>query len=235
MSRMDYEIAKRVYEFALSGGLTDEELSFLMGKRNKYFFELLNPTEKDKIKTEQLDILPTILQISIRNIVPNDVKPGEQIKLSASRKVTSKKIVYTHVVIDTDGKVSEPIIWTKRLLKGERKRVNKPLHATILKLIKDGYFSQHRNALEIYLLLKEKSTCNFTLADVQKSLLDLTRHQEAGSILSRNIKRCQVCIPKFAKSLTVFFSTILNEPNINNNYENAPITQNRLCKEVPFE
>jgi hypothetical protein len=188
MSRMDYEIAKRVYEFTLAKGLTDEEVSFLMGKRNKYFFDLLNPTEKDKIKTEQLDILPTILQIPVRQIVPNDVKPGEQVKLYASKKVTATKTTYRHIVIATDGSESEPIIWIKKSAKGNRKQVNERLHTTILQFIDDEYFKQYRNALEIHLRLKEKSTFDFTPADLQKSLLDLARTVKNISILKRAIE-----------------------------------------------
>lgn len=71
MSRIDFEIAKRVYERILDLGMDDEEVSFLMGKRNKYVFDILDPTEKDKFKTEQLDYLPTILKTSIQSLVPD--------------------------------------------------------------------------------------------------------------------------------------------------------------------
>jgi len=171
MSKMDYEIAKRVYEYCLAIGLSDEELSFLMGKRNKYYFDLLNPTEKDKIKTEQLDMLPAILELHIREIVPNNIKPGEQIKIHGSKKVSATKIVYRHTVVYPDGTESAEIIWTKKVLKGERKQVNESLHSAVSELVHDGYFGKQRNALELYLTLKDKiKDLSFTPADLQKSL-----------------------------------------------------------------
>lgn len=167
---MDYEIAKRVYEFSLAIGLSDEELSFLMGKRNKYFFDLLNPAEKDKIKTEQLDMLPAILQLPIREIVPNTIKPGEQIKIRGSKKVSATKIVYRHTVVYPDGTESPEIVWTKKVLKGERKQLNEMLHSTVLELVYAGYFGKLRNALELFLKLKDNKNLSFIPADLQKSL-----------------------------------------------------------------
>lgn len=170
MSRMDYEIARRVYECCLAIGLSDEELSFLMGKRNKYIFDLLNPAEKDKIKTEQLDMLPTILQLPIRDIVPNTIKPWEQIKICGSKKVSATKIVYRHIVVYPDGTESGEIVWTKKVLKGERKQLNEMLHSAVLELVYAGYFGKLRNALELFLKLKDNKNLSFIPADLQKSL-----------------------------------------------------------------
>ena len=169
MSRMDYEIIKRVYECALSIGLSDEELSFLMGKRNKYFFDLLDPTEKDKLKTEQLDILPAILGIAIRDLVPNDVAAGEDVIIHASRSVTPLKVIYKHYVVFSNGSRGPVITWTKKLVKGLRKKVNVELHQRVLDLLESGYFNERRNALDLLLVLRGNGLL-FSPAELQKSL-----------------------------------------------------------------
>lgn len=173
MSRMDYEIACRTYELLQKTDLDDEELSFLLGKRNKYFFELLNPTEKDKLKTEQLNLLPTILNCGIRAIIPNNISKNEVVKIhNASKVVYDHKIVYQHEVEYADGRKSDLKVWTKKLVKGLRKKVHPEVHAELTKLLEgeEDYFSTPRTALNLYLLLKKKITVPFRPADLQKSL-----------------------------------------------------------------
>lgn len=173
MSRMDYEIACHVYELLLQTDLNDEDLSFLLGKRNKYFFELLDPTEKDKLKTEQLNMLPTILNCGIRAIIPNNISKNEVVKIhSASKVIYDHKIVYHHEVEYADGTKSYLKVWTKKLVKGLRKKVHPEVHAELTKLLEgeEDYFSTPRTALNLYLLLKKKITVPFRPADLQKSL-----------------------------------------------------------------
>ncbi|MEJ2880169.1 hypothetical protein [Pedobacter sp. GR22-6] len=128
-----------------------------------------------------MDILPSILQISIQNLVPNDLKPGEEVILHASKKISATKIVYKHRVHFADGTKSAEIIWSKKSIKGERKQVNEALHAIVLALCQEGYFDGDRNALELFLKLKNKKELSFTPADLQKSLAVLMnkKRQEA--------------------------------------------------------
>lgn len=170
MSRMDFEIAAQVYRCFTAIGLTDEEVSFLLGKRNKYVFDLLDPTEKDKFKTEQLDILPTILGNKIRDIVPNDIKPNENVNIKALKKVLPTKIVYEYVMVYPDNRESELVTITKKLMKGDRKKLHEQVHDLTLKLIEEGYFLVARNALELFLLYKDRLEVAFSPADLQKSL-----------------------------------------------------------------
>lgn len=177
MSKMDYMIARNVYERSFETGFDDEEISFLMGKRNKYFFDLIDPTQKNKFKTEQLDILPAILSTTIKNIVPNDVKPDEEVKLKAVKTVFTDKIVYQHVIINTDGSESTPIIWTKKLHKGERRKANPELHSSVIELVDEGHFSKPRSSLELYNSLKINPNLSFHPSDLQKCLSILLRNE----------------------------------------------------------
>ncbi|WP_256009112.1 hypothetical protein [Desertivirga xinjiangensis] len=175
MSRMDYEIVKRVFELLPQAGIDDEEFSFLLGKRNKYFFDLLNPTEKDKFKNDQLDVIPTILNINHRDLFPNDIAPGETVRLhKPSKTVYDDKIIYSHIVEKIDGSISKPIVWTKKIVKGIRKKENKDVRLEVLNLVETGYFFERRRALQIYLKIK-KSIPDFSPIDLQKSLSILIR------------------------------------------------------------
>lgn len=173
MSKIDFEIARSVYNRFNAVGFTDGEVSFLLGKRNTYVFDLLDPTEKDKFKTEQLDILPTILGVGIRKIIPNEIKPDENITIKGLKKVSDKKIVYEFVI---DGGADKGI-FTKRIISGERKQINPRVHELMLKLIKEGYFLEPKNALELFLKYKAELGTTFTPADLQKSLAVCCRKQ----------------------------------------------------------
>lgn len=189
MSRMDFEIAMLVYKRFTAISLTDEEVSFLLGKRNKYVFDLLDPTEKDKFKTEQLDILPTILGNKIRDIIPNDISPNENINIKARKKVSPTKIVYEYVIVYPDDLESEPITITKMIVKGDRKKVNALVQELTMQLIQEGYFAEAKNALQLYLLYKERLSDSFSPTDLQKSLAVCCRKQgdQKALLLKENV------------------------------------------------
>jgi len=187
MSRIDFEIAKNVYERSIQIGLNDEEVSFLLGKRNKYFFDLLNPTEKAKFKTEQLDILPTILETSIKDIVPTNIKAGEEIKLKASKTQYAHKIRYEFTVLNADNETPHATVWEKKIRKGKIRQLHVDLHECLLLSITQGYFKVPRNALAIYLHIKANLEQPFSPADLQKSLSVLTSAKGKGRLLKREI------------------------------------------------
>lgn len=186
MSRIDFEIAKNAYERSLKIGMNDEEVSFLLGKRNKYFFDLLNPTEKAKFKTEQLDILPTILETSIKDIVPNNIIPGEEIKLQAAKTKYAHKVRYEFAILNID-KDNAATVWEKKIKKGSLRKLHADVHKYILQSITNEYFNVPRNALSIYLLLKDKLRQPFSPTDLQKSLSVLTSAKGRDKLLKREI------------------------------------------------
>jgi hypothetical protein len=187
MSRMDFEIAWNVYQLFTRNGLSDEEVSFLLGKRNKYVIELLDPTKKDKFKTEQLDVLPTILGCTIRELIPNSIHAEGYIKIKASRKVSAKQIVYRFTLPDNPEAGPQTI---KRKINKGRKTLHPEVHRLTLRLLEDKFFDEPRNAIELYLLYKRKLQIPFRAADLQKSLSVCLRDRDNGglervSILSR--------------------------------------------------
>src|SRR5688572_26832719 len=90
LSRMDYELVCNIIRLLDETGMDDEELSFLLGKRNKYFFDVIDPREKQKLKTDLSDPLAAIFDTGHRKIQPLDAGPGEMIQLHhAKRTVTA--------------------------------------------------------------------------------------------------------------------------------------------------
>lgn len=169
MSRIDFEIAKRVYERALELGMDDEEVSFLLGKRNKYVFDILDPTEKNKFKTEQLDYLPTILKTSIRELIPVGTGLHEEIKIIASKTVYDHKIVYQFTELDTED--PQPITWTKKLATGIIRKVHDDLHKHIIDFYEKGGFKKPVSSLKLFLdMEKVPDQSSFSPSDLQKSL-----------------------------------------------------------------
>lgn len=169
MSRIDFEIAKRVYERALALGINDEEVSFLLGKRNKYVFDILDPTEKNKFKTEQLDYLPTILRTSIRELIPTDRGLHEEIKIMASKTVYDHKIVYQFTELDVE--TPQPVVWTKKLKTGSIRKVHEVLHQYIIEFYENGGFKHPISSLALYIAAQEQlQQDSFSPTELQKSL-----------------------------------------------------------------
>lgn len=192
MSRMDFEIARFAFERSTEIGLTPAEVSFLLGKKDAYFFDLLNPTDKNKFKTEQLDLLPAILDCKIRQIIPNDVQPDEQVTITGTKTIRNTKayktITYTFTV-EYKNELTEDFIWKKKEIKGERSKENETVTKYLLKLVEEGYFDQPKFALTIYLLLQESLSTPFTVKDIQTSLAILCRKQNKEPVLERREDR----------------------------------------------
>lgn len=186
MSRIDFEIAKRVYERALALGMNDEEVSFLLGKRNKYVFDILDPTEKNKFKTEQLDYLPTILKTSIHELIPNYKGLHEEIKIMASKTVYDHKIVYQFTELDIED--PQPVVWTKKLKAGTIRKVQDDLHKRIMKFYESGGFKNPISSLALFLnTQKNLGQDSFSPSDLQKSLSVLMTAKGKLQLLKRVI------------------------------------------------
>lgn len=186
MSRIDFMIAYNVYHLADAIKLNDEEVSFLLGKRNKYFFDLLDTTQKTKFKTEQLDILPAILETSIQNIVPNEIV-ADDIKFQASKTVYAHKIEYKFITIDGTSPAKGE--FTNTLNKsGKPRKLHEAVHKSILRLIDEGYFKEPKTALQIYHHLKKHATLKFRPAELQKSLSMLLSGKARVRLLTKHIR-----------------------------------------------
>lgn len=186
MSRIDFEIAKRVYERALELGMDDEEVSFLLGKRNKYVFDILDPTEKNKFKTEQLDYLPTILKTSIRKLVPDLKDLSEEIKILASKTIYDHKIVYRFTELEVEN--AQPVVWVKKIRSGTIRKIHDELHQYLLKYYENGGFKKPISSLKLFQDTEKKlGKDSFTPADLQKSLSALMTAKGKLQLLKRVI------------------------------------------------
>lgn len=157
---MDFETASFAFERSTEIGLPPAEVSFLLGKKDAYFFDLLNPTDKNKLKTEQPDLLPAILDCKIRQIIPNDVQPDEQVTITGAKTIRNTKdykIITYRLTVEYNDKSSENLE-----KEGEKSKEYGAVTSYLLKLIKKGHFDQPKLALTIYLLLQENLEAAFT-------------------------------------------------------------------------
>ncbi len=177
VSRIDFEILVNFYEICKKKKISEREVSFLMGKVNKYFSEILNPFFKEHIKTEYLDILPAIASTGIRKIIPNDVEPKETIDIRGTHTRETDKYsevdYYKFTVTYKDG-TTRNYRWKITVTKGSRSKVNPELLEVLKKLISRHYFHKPKFALNIYILLKSKFKNTFSPLELQIALSKLT-------------------------------------------------------------
>jgi hypothetical protein len=175
--RIDFEILVRFYEICKKKKISEREVSFLMGKVNKYFSEILNPFFKEHIKTEYLDILPAIASTGIRKIIPNDLAPKETIDIHGIHEQYKDKFLeldyYKFTVTYKDGTIRN-YRWKIEVKKGGRSKVNHELLEILKILVSRGYFNKPKFALTIYLLIKKNYKCAFTPLELQIALAKLT-------------------------------------------------------------
>src|SRR5690606_7094394 len=160
LPRMDYELVCNILRLLGETGMDDEEFSFLLGKRNKYFFDVIDPREKQKLKTDQSDPLAAIFGRPHRKILPLNAKHREMIQLHhATRTETEvdvvdkepKKSIYTysHIVYPPGEPVGRKIIWEKTEVKGLRYKLNDAVLEFLDLKVTAGYFRKPRLALPL--------------------------------------------------------------------------------------
>ena len=183
LSRMDYELVCRVLQLLDETGLDDEEFSFLIGKRNQYFFDIIDPRKKQKLKTDQVDPLAAIFGKPHRKIIPLFIKPGEMIHIHhATRKVEedeeTKTITYSHIIYPRGSNEGIKIVWEKKFAKGVRHKLNNTVLQFLEQKIEAGYFQKPRLTLPLYLEMKKKLGAEtFTAMDLERALAKLMRSQ----------------------------------------------------------
>ncbi|SFC84091.1 Ribosomal protein S18 acetylase RimI [Parapedobacter composti] len=181
ISRMDYELVCNVLLLLEETGMDDEEISFLLGKRNQYFFKLIDPRKKQKLKTDQADPLAPIFGKPHNQIIPLNVAPGEMIQLHhATRTVDedekSKTVTFSHIVYPEDGGDGKRVIWQKTSVKGERYKIKSEVLSFLKAKVSAGYFSKPRLALPLYLEMKRTlEPRSFAAMDLERALAKLLR------------------------------------------------------------
>ncbi|MGA6119333.1 hypothetical protein [Sphingobacterium anhuiense] len=175
MLRTDYEILVHTYKLFKESDQDEEDVSFLLGKPNTYYFDLLDPTEKKKLKHEYIPLFVPIFGVSLDAILPETKNADEEVKIRATSKFNKKSIIYKHEVTYADGTVSNEIEWSRKLQKGVRSVENKRLTAYIKFLIDEGYFLKPRTALYLFIHIKAYFHFEYSVKDLRVSLAKLLR------------------------------------------------------------
>lgn len=171
MARMDYIIICRVIEQLNKMGMTDDELSFLLGKPNNYVFGfIVKPSDKNRFNEDQIDLLPYILNCTFTEIIPNDTEPGN-IQLYQTKAIDNATYKgFSHIIYSDQGEGTR-IIWRKQKApKGSTRKTNLELLALLKIWIDEGYFEQKRAALEIYKILNTAFTIVFQISELEKCM-----------------------------------------------------------------
>ncbi|MBE8719341.1 hypothetical protein [Sphingobacterium pedocola] len=180
MSRMDYAIICQVIEQLNEIGMTDDELSFLLGKANNYVFGfIIKPGDKNRFNEDQIDLLPYILGCPFSKIIPNGTQPGN-IQLYHTGGIPDHGYKgFSHIVYFPSGEGIR-IIWKKKNApKGSTRKTNKGLLDLLKRWIEKKFFNKKRDGLEIYKKIKTESNISFTVSELEKCLKILcsSRHK----------------------------------------------------------
>lgn len=154
--------------------MTDDELSFLLGKPNNYVFGfIIKPSDKNRFNEDQIDLLPYILGCTFNDLMPDDTEAGE-IQLFHTKAIDDTEYKgFSHIIYSPDGKGTR-IIWKKRKVpKGSMRKTNRGLLELLKRWIADGYFDDRRDALEIFKKLKEGTAFPFAISELEKCLKTL--------------------------------------------------------------
>lgn len=176
VSRIEFEILSNFYRICKKKKITEREISFLMGKRNKYFVEYINPFTKDQIKTEFLDILPSIASTNFQKIIPNDIKAKETIDIEGTHYKYSddfKEKIHYNFTVHYQNNTCRNFRWQIEIVKGGRSILNKELFEILKRMVSEKYFDKPKYALTIYLYLKKKYKSKFTALELQIALAKL--------------------------------------------------------------
>ncbi len=126
--RTDFEILTNFYGICKKKKIAEREVSFLMGKTDKYFQGCLNLFFKSTIKPEFLAILPAITSKNIQEIIPNNIVPKETINIHGTYKQEKNEFsisdYYKFTVTYKDG-TTRNYRWKIILTKGPRSTVNR--------------------------------------------------------------------------------------------------------------
>lgn len=171
ISHMDYHIICRVIDLMEDIGMDDEELSFLLEKPNNYVFSFIaNPTDKNKFKSDQINLLPYLLNCYCTDLYYNDCSKGN-IQLFHSQEInTDEEKGFSHITYDNNGKGTR-IIWTKKINeKGAFRKTNKDLLDLLIKWIDEGILDLPTPSIDIWKKLKSEAQFTFFISDLEKCI-----------------------------------------------------------------
>lgn len=171
MSRIDYVIISQVINRLNEIGMSDEELSFLLGKPNNYVFGfIINPNDKNRFNEEQIDLLPNLLGCPFSYLFINET-PADNIHLHYTKDIDDDEYKgFSHIIYSPEGKGTR-IIWKKpKAEKGSFRKNNNALLALLTQWVEEGFFDQKKTALECYKELRRLPDLEFTISDLEKCI-----------------------------------------------------------------
>lgn len=159
-------------------GISDDELSFLLGKPNNYVFGfVMNPGDKNRFTEDQIDLLPYILKCKFTDIIPSTVESGS-ISLCNTENISNEEYKGFRHTIYENGEYRQ-IIWRKRKAEEGSYRKNNPqLLSVIRSWINEGYFDTMRDGLEINNRLADLAF-KTSVSDLEKCLKSLVSKNTA--------------------------------------------------------
>jgi len=171
MAWMDYVIICRVIALLNERGMTDDELSFLLGKANNYVFGfIVKPSDKNRFTEDQLDLLPFILRCTFREIIPNGTPKGN-IQLYHTKLIDDEYKGFSHITYAAATDEGTRIIWKKKKApKGSFRKTNEELLGLLTQWTRSGYFDEKRTSLEIYKKIITDGEITFRISELEKCL-----------------------------------------------------------------
>lgn len=171
MSRMDYIIICQVIDRLNEIGMSDDELSFLLGKPNNYVFGfIVKPSDKNRFNEDQLDLLPYLLDCPFSRIFVNDTA-ADNIHLHHTKEIDDDEFKgFSHIVYSSEGKGTR-VIWKKGIAaKGSFRKTNDALLDVLIQWVNEGFFDQQKTALDCYKRAHTLPDLEFTISDLEKCI-----------------------------------------------------------------
>jgi hypothetical protein len=176
---MDYVIICQVIKRLNQINMSDDELSFLLGKPNNYVFSfIIKPSDKNRFNEDQIDLLPFLLECPFSKILVNGTIAGD-IQLYHTTAINENGYKgFSHIIYSEKGEGTR-IIWKKKNApKGSTRKTHKPLLELLKTWIEQGYFDQKISSIEIFTKVKAESSIKIRVSDIEKCIKILCGSRE---------------------------------------------------------
>lgn len=94
MSALEFDMTYRTREIRIKGGISPEDLSFLLGYNKNFVREIEDPTNKKSYDIGLLNYLPKVLDCSIQKFIANRLLGDDHIQVKAKKWIKGSKAHY---------------------------------------------------------------------------------------------------------------------------------------------